>query len=105
MILESVNDQTSKLFTPMKDYVPFSSKEDLVDKLRYYLNHEDELMAIAVQGRLTAIKNYSSNRFWQLLLNKLELNKNPRPKGRGIQTSKYQTAKCRTSTRLASHRL
>ncbi len=73
MLLESENEQTNQLFIPMKDYVPFSSKEDLVDKLRYYLNHENELMAIAVQGRSTAIKNYNSNRFWQLLLNKLEL--------------------------------
>lgn len=73
MLLESENDQTSQLFTPMKDYVPFGSKEDLVDRIRYYLRNENEMMAIARQGRLTAIKNYSSDRFWRLLLGKLEL--------------------------------
>jgi hypothetical protein len=73
MLLESENEQTSKLFEPMKDYVPFSSKEDLEQKIRYYLNHEDEMTTIAAHGRATAIKHYSSNRFWRLLLKKLEL--------------------------------
>ena len=73
LLLESENDQISQLFTPMKDYVPFSSKEDMLNKIRYYLSNEKEAMAIAEQGQSTAIKNYNSNRFWQLLLNKLEL--------------------------------
>lgn len=73
MLLESENDQTSRLFTPMKDYVPFSSKEDLVEKIHYYLRNEHELMAIARQGRSTAIKKFSSDHFWRLLLRKIEL--------------------------------
>ena len=73
MLLESENDQISKLFMPMKDYVPFSSKEDLVEKIRYYLNNGQELTAIARQGQSTAIKHYNSDRFWWLLLSKLDL--------------------------------
>jgi hypothetical protein len=75
LLLESENEQTSKLFTPMKDYVPFSSKEDLVDKIRYYLDNEHELIAIAEQGRATAMKQYNATRFWELFLNRLELTK------------------------------
>lgn len=77
MLLESENDQTSQLFTPMKDYVPFSSNEDMLKKIRYYLGNEKELMVIAEQGRSTAIKNYNSNRFWRLFLNKLKLTEVP----------------------------
>jgi hypothetical protein len=73
MLLESENDQITQLFTPMKDYVPFSSKEDMLNKIRYYLSNQKEAVAIAEQGQLTAIKNYNSNRFWRLFLNKLEL--------------------------------
>ena len=47
MLLESENEQTSKLFLPMKDYVPFSSHEDLVNKIIYYLGNEKEREAIA----------------------------------------------------------
>ena len=73
MLLESENDQISQLYTPMKDYVPFGSKEDLVDKIHYYLGNEDERIAIAEQGRLTTISNCNGNKFWQLLLGKLKL--------------------------------
>jgi len=71
MLLESDNAQTSKLFTPMKDYVPFTSKEDLVEKIRYYLRNEDQLTAIARQGRSTAASVYNASRFWELLCQKL----------------------------------
>jgi hypothetical protein len=73
LLLESENEQTAQLFVPMQDYVPFSSKEDLVEKIRYYLEHEDELNRIAAHGRATALKHYGSARFWQLLLAKLKL--------------------------------
>lgn len=73
LLLESENEQTSKLFVPMKDFVPFKSKEDLVDKIRYYLDHEDEMTAIAKQGRATATRHYNSSCFWRLLLGKLKL--------------------------------
>jgi hypothetical protein len=73
LLLESENDQTRRLFTPMKDYVPFSSKEDLVTKIGYYLSNEHELQAIARQGRASAIEKYRSERFWRLLLGKIGL--------------------------------
>ena len=46
LLFESENEQTSKLFVPMKDYVQFSSKEDLAVKIAYYLEHENELKEI-----------------------------------------------------------
>lgn len=73
MLLESENDQTNALFTPMKDFVPFGSMEDLVDKIKYYLCHADEMVAIASHGRAAARAHYSSLRFWELLLSRIEL--------------------------------
>lgn len=73
MLLESENEQTSTLFEPMKDFVPFKSKADLVEKIKYFLDHEDEMTAIALQGRATARKHYNSARFWRLLLKKLDI--------------------------------
>ena len=77
MLLESENDQISKLFTPMKDYVPFSSKEDLVEKIRHYLSNEQEAEKIAQQGRATTLTSYNSERFWEILLDKLDLTERP----------------------------
>src|SRR5262249_13168804 len=48
--MENDNPQTRCYFTPMKDYVPFDSPSDLLDKIRYFLAHEDERLEIAAHG-------------------------------------------------------
>lgn len=50
MLLEAENTETAKLFEPMIDYVPFSDEKDLVDKVRYYPEHDAERMKIAGRG-------------------------------------------------------
>ena len=73
--MESENDMTPQYFTPMVDYVTFDSKEDLLDKVRYYLEHDEEREQIAYSGYKKAIKNYSGEAFWDKVLNKMaELN-------------------------------
>ena len=67
LLLEADNQETSRWFTPMVDYVPFFNQSDLVDKARYYLEHEDERRAIASQGNRTAMERYNSERFWATL--------------------------------------
>lgn len=71
MLMESENEQTSRYFTPMQDYVSFSSKEDLVGKLRYYLAHEDECKNIAARGEQKVRDRYNHIKFWQAVLEKL----------------------------------
>jgi len=73
LLLESENDQTSMLFTPMQDYVPFSSKEDLVSKIRYLQAHPDELAAIALNGTRKAQALYSGKTFWETIFRKVGL--------------------------------
>ena len=73
LLLEGENDQTSKLFEPMKDYVPFSSKEDLVEKIMYYLDHPAEAEAIARSGSAKASAKYSPKGFWELALENAQL--------------------------------
>ena len=73
MVLESENNQTSCLLTPMRDYVPFRNKEDLVEKIHYYLKNEHELKAIADHGYKTALANYGPDVFWKTLFGKLNL--------------------------------
>ena len=68
LLFESENEQISKLFCPMKDYVPFSSKEDLVAKIKYFLLHEDQLNWIARNGRAKVIKKYGPAAFWKKVL-------------------------------------
>jgi hypothetical protein len=75
LLLESKNSETSRFFTPMADYVEFESKEDLVDKVRYYLEHEDERREIALNGHRKALKEYNHHVYWGRMVAKLkELN-------------------------------
>ena len=43
-------------FTPGKDFVVFTSPNDLNEKIQYYLAHEEERNEIADQGRRTVMK-------------------------------------------------
>ena len=72
MLLENVNDQTSQFFTPMVDYVPFDSEEDLLVKIGYYLDHDEERERIAQNGYLKATREYNHEVFWNIIMNKLE---------------------------------
>lgn len=71
MLMESDNDQTSRYFVPMKDYVSFSSKNDLLEKLHYYLEHEDERAEIAARGEQKAREHYNHIEFWRVVLDRL----------------------------------
>ena len=72
MLMESENPQTRCYFEPMKDYVSFDSKEDLVDKIRYYLEHEQQRAEIAARGELKVRQCYNHVEFWKRVMSKLE---------------------------------
>lgn len=46
-------------FTPNEDFVYFDSKEDLINKIDYYLSHEDERISIAKSGYEKVRKNHN----------------------------------------------
>lgn len=68
LLLETENNETNKFFTPMVDYIPFSSKEDLLDKVHYFLEHEEERKQIASNGYNKALEQYNCARFWERVL-------------------------------------
>jgi hypothetical protein len=70
LLLESENPQISALFEPMTHYVPFSSKQDLCDKVRHYIAHPEEARQIAKNGLDRAASCYNGDLFWRMVLNK-----------------------------------
>lgn len=65
LLLETENNTTSTYFEPGVDYVSFSNEADLLDKIRYYLSHEEEREAIAAHGYAKACEHYNEEKFWQ----------------------------------------
>jgi spore maturation protein CgeB len=66
-LLEEENPVTDKYFAPNEDYVPFSSPGDLVEKVKYYLLHDNERDRIRLHGWSTIKTYYSAKRFWKNL--------------------------------------
>jgi len=71
LLLESKNTSTSKYFKPGEDYVEFEDLEDLDNKIEYYLNNEEERIRIATNGYNKYYANYSSQIFWNNILENL----------------------------------
>lgn len=78
MVLEEENFETSKLFIPFVDYVPYTSKKDLLEKVQYYLKHDKEREKIAKNGYKKVTTLYTAKRFWKLMI------------GRALKTSTSQ---------------
>lgn len=71
MLLEAENNETAQFFDPMVDYVPFSDEKDLVDKIRYYLAHDDEREEITANGHKKVNEKYNPEIFWQTVIEKV----------------------------------
>ncbi len=67
LLLESKNACTPAYFTPGLHYAEFSGMEDLVEKIRYFLDHEEERERIARAGLEHFEARYSGARFWSNL--------------------------------------
>ncbi len=66
-LLEEDNPVTRLYLEPYVDYVPFTSLKDLLDKVRYYLEHDEERDRIRMQGRATVEKYYNARIYWENL--------------------------------------
>lgn len=68
LLLEERNEQTAYYFTEGVEYVAFSSKSELLEKINYYLAHENERMAIALAGHRKARRLFNGKQFWDKVL-------------------------------------
>jgi hypothetical protein len=71
MLLESDNSETSRWLEPMVDYVPFANEADLVQKARYYLDHDSERIEIARRGHQKVKELDLGGRFWKTVFSRV----------------------------------
>ena len=72
MLLELKNPSTAGMFEPGKDYVEFESQKELVDKIRYYTEHEEERSQIALNGHNKYKSSYTAFHFWKKIMDRIE---------------------------------
>ena len=68
LLLEQENNETSQYFTPYADYIPWKDENDLIEKIKYYLSHDEERIAISLNGTKKANEFYTGKVYWELLL-------------------------------------
>ncbi len=71
LLIEDQNPETVKWFTPGQDYVDFSDERDLVTKVRYYLENDEDRRRIAAAGHRRATENYCAEKYWRLVFNRV----------------------------------
>lgn len=70
MLLEQESLELAKLYTPYVDYVPWTDEADLLKKVRYYLEHDEDRKTIADSGYRKTQELYSAKSFWTKVLAK-----------------------------------
>tara|TARA_A100001201_G_C4093149_1_gene202840 strand:+ start:1627 stop:2583 length:957 start_codon:yes stop_codon:yes gene_type:complete len=71
LLFESSNPATRKYLKPSVDYVEFQGLEDLCTKIDFYLQNNEKRCEIANHGFETYCEKYSSQKFWDTVLEKL----------------------------------
>ena len=68
LLLEQKSPELAKLYDEGKDYDVWTTKEDLYNKICYYLEHEEERLSIANSGCTKTQQLYSAKTFWSNVL-------------------------------------
>ncbi len=64
LLLEDSAAETGRLFDVGKDFDVFRNKEELLEKVRFYLQHEEERKAIAQSGYDKVTNLYNARNLW-----------------------------------------
>lgn len=73
LLIEQENSQIACYFNDGEDYISFSSKEDLLNKIKYYLANDDERKKIARSGRMKCLDVYNGQSFWNIVFEKVDI--------------------------------
>ncbi len=71
LLVEDSNPETVKWFRLGVDYVDFNDERDLVEKIRFYLENDEERARIAATGHHRATENYGAEKYWRLVFNRV----------------------------------
>ncbi len=65
LLLEDGVSETKRLFGVGKDFIIFRNKEELLEKVKYYLQHEEERKSIAQSGYDKVTNVYNARKMWE----------------------------------------
>jgi spore maturation protein CgeB len=68
LLMEQANPETERWLTRDVHYASFVTEAELVEKVRYYLAHEEERAALAAAGAAHAERTLSAAAYWRRVL-------------------------------------
>ena len=71
LLLERKNSAVENFLKPGVHYVEFENETDLVEKIKYYLENEEERRYIAEKGHKIYKKKFNATVFWNEIMEKL----------------------------------
>ena len=71
LLIEDEGIETKDFFDEGKDFVMCRGKEEMLEKVKYYLAHDSEREAIAESGYRKVTELYNSKNVWAYMLNKI----------------------------------
>lgn len=71
MLMEERATETQRFFYPARDYADFGCVDEAADRIRYYLDHEEERSAIAHSGWERATSIYNPTNLWGYLFEEM----------------------------------
>jgi len=71
LLLERKNSAIENYLKPGIHYVEFENKEDLIDKIQYYLDNDDERRYISEKGHKLYKRKYNASIFWNTIMENL----------------------------------
>ncbi|WP_025699813.1 CgeB family protein, partial [Paenibacillus durus] len=57
--LSDVRDDLASFYNPGEEIVTFSTPQEMIDKIRYYLTHEEERQAIVLKGLERTLRDHT----------------------------------------------
>ena len=66
-------EELEEFFDIGKEIVCYNSEEDLADKIKYYLKHDDERERIRKAGYERCVRDHSWHNRFQIAFNEMEL--------------------------------
>jgi spore maturation protein CgeB len=70
MVIEDSGEETAKLFDNGKEFITTKNKEEMLDKIKYYLSHDEEREKITQAGYEKITTVFTSRNMWAYVLNK-----------------------------------
>lgn len=73
-LVEDAGIETKELFQPGKDFIMVNGKQEMLEAVQYYLEHDEEREIIAQSGYRKATQLYNSKNVWGYVLSKMGFN-------------------------------